>query len=249
MIIPSSHLICFSETNIHKEIRSRLSFIHQAAKNPSTYVICLIHDCLLPIFNKYQLFQAQLHIDVPLSEQILQSRLKLLQTENCHFYLTATQLQVMKMLFMKYKVSLQAIHLPNIDKEKRVVEEYIKKKKENQNTVIPKEEVQLEELSEKEIHSLFYQNNESEIVEPGENQNFIELDLKNLDADGLENLDEELEKLENPIENPSTQQNSSFQSFQSFQTPMIPQNSLFSVFNPFYNPGVLHCNSNQYSSF
>ena len=130
-----------------------------------------------------------------------------------------------------------------------MVEDYIKKKKENQNNDIPKEEIQLEDLSEKEIHSLFYQNDESEIVEPEENQNYIELDLKNIDADGLENLDEELEKLENPMENPSIQQNSSFQTFQTFQTPMVPQNVIFSVFNPFYNPGVLHCNSNQYSSF
>lgn len=240
--VPNVHLICFSETNIHKEIRSRLQFILQTAKDPSTRVICIIHDCLLPVVMSMCSFDAQLHMDVPLSKNVFHDRLMVLKSNRCQFYLTSTQLKVVRLLFNEYHSSLTRMQVKSLDNEKKLVDEYMNKKKENQETTVCQESIEINDLTEKEAHSLFYQNEEAEIVETKDVSDYVELKLDEIDAEGLENLDEELEMLEQ-------QHIESQYPHVECSIPMIPQLPLQSIFNPFYNPGVTHCYSNQYSFF
>lgn len=194
-------------------------------------------------------------MDVPLSEAIFYSRLRLLRTEQCHYYLTNTQLKVLRLLYSKEGV-LKQVRSGPLDEEKRLVDAFVHRKKENAESKEPAEEINIDGLNEKEIHSLFYQNEESQVVEADHTSNFVEIDLEHVDAEGLENLEEELEQLEQ-----QEQQGQSGQSEQANQVrygynaitpcvvgiPMMPLVPMESIFNPFFNPGALHCYSNQYS--
>ena len=113
-------------------------------------------------------------------------------------------------------------------------EQFAKKKKELRDGVMDAQEINIDQLTPEQEHALFYQNEKSEIVKPDEKK-YVELDLNDLDAGDLDDIDAQLESVERPP--------------QQRCVPMIPTDLSHSVFNPFFNPGVMHCFSKSYSPF
>lgn len=132
-------------------------------------------------------------------------------------------------LFAQRQSRLQKLCVPSeLEGEKKRADWFDKKKKDfrgNAEELGEFEEGDLNEMSEKEKHALFYQNEESEVVESSQG-NFVELDLEDVDATELDHLVEEEEENGNHGQ-PGT-----------FGIPMTPLYPVFSVFNPFYANGI-----------
>ena len=240
-----------------------LSSLYNARQATEKRILLIVHDNLLPLIRK-PVCDAILHLDLPLSQSVFVSRTSILLPDaealSCHFLITSPQRQSLLVLFSHFNAELvpQATF---VNPEDQQVASYFSMQRKKHLTEKEEENIDINELTEEEAHSLFYQNPVSEIVEEKE-QNFVEVDLKSLDVEELENLDEKLaalgfkeeEPCEQPIENqhgpvskpvPVSPPNvlSTIPSFVPFD-PFSSQSKLsgdilHSVFNPFNDPGVL----------
>ena len=237
---PNLHLLCLTETNIHREMRSRIRFLSEAKADPTTHIVTIVNDCLLPICAGMT-FDAVVHFDLPLSESVFLQRqsLRCGQSDDptCNlFFPTSAQIESISVLFAKYKAMLTPCEdLGDISMERKKAEQFAKKKKELRDGVVDAEEIDLDGLTKEQEHSLFYQNEKSVIVKPEEKE-YVELKLDELDAGDLDDIDTQLEVIEREQKRPCS-------------IPMIPVDVIHSVFNPFFNPGVLHCFDSKYSPF
>lgn len=149
----------------------------------------------------------------------------------CFYLVSRMQEAALTKLFAQRQSRLQKLCVPSeLEGEKKRADWFDKKKKDfrgNAEELGGLEEGDLNEMSEKEKHALFYQNEESEVVESSQG-NFVELNLENVDATELDHLVEEEEEEENGNHGqPGT-----------FGIPMTPLYPVFSVFNPFYANGI-----------
>ena len=228
--------MCLSESNIHKEVRSRYQFLrevvnHNTNETPITQVILLVHDCWLPFLKNCALLNIMIHMDLPLSEEIFLSRISLLQSSsdssNSLYFVTSSQLEVLQLLHTKYECSLKPYQSDSsVTEAKQFVERYLRKHGDCESMDI--EEIPLEEMTEEEKHELFYQNGKAEVVlsDPIE---YEEINLKDLDMSGLEECMDMLnDTQENQVQNKSVPN-------QTY--PSNTKSSLInSIFNPFLNP-------------
>ena len=218
------NILCLSESNIHKEIRSRIQILLEAKKSLSTRIILIIHDCLIPILHSFQCCDSILNLDIPLSERILVNRQALLDQLNprCVYLISRLQEDALTTLFAKHNSILEKWS-NNVDltRERTVSDRFARKRRELRDGVVDGEDIDINALSEKEKHALFYQNEESEIVDPPQ-ENFVELNMNDLDVTELDNLEEDLKN--------SRRKN--------VMVPMTPLNPLYSIFNPFCTNGI-----------
>lgn len=239
MDVQNLHILCLTETNIHREIRSRLRFLREAERNPSVRAVVIVNDNLLPLFRDVS-FHALIHFDLPLSKTSFFQRQSCLavttNTPLCHtFLVTSNQIQSIRLLYANQEHLLSTVEdFGDVSVEKRMGEQFAKKKKELRDGVMDAQEINIDQLTPEQEHALFYQNEKSEIVKPDEKE-YVELDLNDLDAGDLDDIDAQLESVERPP--------------QQRCVPMIPTDLSHSVFNPFFNPGVMHCFSKSYSPF
>ena len=239
MDVQNLHILCLTETNIHRDIRSRLRFLREAERNASIHSVVIINDNLLPLFHDIS-FHALIHFDLPLSKSSFFQRQSCLSATTaaslCHtFLVTSNQIQSITLLYGNQEHLLSDVKdFGDMSLEKRMAEQFAKKKKELRDGVMDAEEISLENLTPEQEHGLFYQNEKSEIVMPEEKE-YVNLDLNDLDAGDLDNIDAQLDSMEKSV--------------RQHGVPMIPTDLSHSVFNPFFNPGVMHCFSKSYSPF
>ena len=147
-------------------------------------------------------------------------------------------------LFAQRESRIQKLCVPqDLEGEKKRADWFDKKKKKDPRAMAEElgesEETDLNAMSEREKHALFYQNEESEVVEPSQG-NFVELNLEDVDATELDHLEEEEEeeKEEEEAKNKEKEEGGNHGHPGTFGIPMTPLNPVFSVFNPFYANGI-----------
>lgn len=147
----------------------------------------------------------------------------------CFYLVSRMQEAALTKLFAQRQSRIQKCCVPqDLEGEKKRADWFDKKKKDSRGNAEELGEFgeeDLNEMSEKEKHALFYQNEESEVVESSQG-NFVELNLEDIDATELDHLEEGEEEDGNHGQ-PGT-----------FGIPMTPLYPVFSVFNPFYANGI-----------
>ena len=143
----------------------------------------------------------------------------------CFYLVSRMQETALTRLFVQRDSQIQKINMPqDLEGEKKRADWFDKKKKDSCGVAEGQEELEgldLNSMSEKEKHALFYQNEESEVVESSQG-NFIELNLDEVDATELDHLEED----------------GNHRQPETFGIPMTPLYPVFSVFNPFYTNGI-----------
>ena len=187
------HILCMSESNIHKEIRSRWQFLLQVANkhDNSTRILLLLHDCWLPFLEGWGAAQRMVHLDLPLMEEVLLARLSLLgpntsTVPNSLFFVSSTQTEALKLFHSTHAFACRKVAIPpSVSKWKAIVEKYVRKHgEEPPNT----ESVRLDDLTEDEAHQLFYQNSKPEVV-PCDHRERVVIPLDTIDTSGLEEVE------------------------------------------------------------
>lgn len=175
-IIPSKnlHILCFSESNIHKEVRSRQQFLREIfnrnqTDSPKRQVLLLLHDAWLPYLCDGGLVDHIIHMDLPLSEELFLSRMSILRSDSqsslqSTFYIPSSQLSILSLIHTKYNMTLTETPLMTdlIQTMKAQVKTYVDRYGEKET--VRGEEIPLSALTEEEQHQLFYQNAKAEIV-------------------------------------------------------------------------------------
>ena len=202
-----------SESNIHKEIRSRWQFLLQVANkhDNETRILLLLHDCWLPFLEGWGTAQVMVHLDLPLTEEVLLSRLSLLGPNspivpNSLYFVSSTQIEALQLFHTTHSFSCRKVSImSSVPKWKAIVEKYVRKHGEEPQST---ESVRLDDLTEDEVHQLFYQNSKPEVV-PCDHRERVVIPLDTIDTSGLEEVETScvehnwvLESFFNPFLNP-----------------------------------------------